>query len=131
MTTSDTPEKPTLQQNIAWYLTLLLIIMVACMPGVLCSLYYLSTVPDITWQRGTDDLTVDRIWIERIRGPVGIGYETQRIKERLSDDEVCIKTTIRYYLWRTSRRDPVEGATYHQIHAKTQYGWQSTGQPCD
>jgi hypothetical protein len=117
-----------LKQDVAWYLTLLLVIMVACLPGFLCSLYYLSTVPDVTWQRG--DLTYDRVWMARERAPVGIAYETQRIHENISAEEICVVNTIRYFLW-----NEVEGgdqnSRYSQLMVKTDNGWQSNGQSCE
>ena len=119
------------QQTITWYLTLLLIAMVACMPGAMCSLYYLSTVPDVAWTRGREGLTVDRIWMARARrGPVGLGYETQRITDTLADEALCVTTTVRYLLWSSAGSD-AEGATYQHKFTQTDYGWQSTGESCN
>ena len=120
-----TPEK--LKQDLAWYLTLLLIIMVACLPGFFCSLFYLSTVPDVTWRRG--ELTYDRLWMAREDGPVGIAYESQRINERLSDEEVCVVNKLRYFLW-TEVEGGNQNAQYSQLMTKTEQGWRSSGQTC-
>ena len=128
--TAQVSSQPTLQQNIAWYLTLLLITLVACMPCTLCSLYYLSAVPDITWHRGSYDLTVDRIWMARLRGPVGVGYETQRVTETIADDQVCVTNTIRYFLW-SDAGEEAEGAEFSRLFAKTPQGWRATGEVCN
>jgi len=128
--TEQEAPQPTLQQNIAWYLTLLLITLVACMPCTLCSLYYLSTVPDITWRRGRYDLTVDRIWMARLRGPVGLGYETQRVTRTISADQVCVTNTIRYFLW-SDAGEETGGTEFSRLFGKTETGWRATGEGCD
>lgn len=119
-----------LKEEVGFYASLLLIILVTCAPGFLCSLYYLSTVPDVTWQRGDDGLTIDRVFMLHLkRSPVGLGYETRRVSDTLSDDEVCVTTTIRYLLW-SDAGDEAQGAKVSQRYARSQSGWQTTGQPC-
>jgi len=117
-----------LKRDIAWYLTLLLLILVTCMPSPLCFLYYLSTVPDVTWQRG--DLTYDRVWMARRRGPVGLGYESQRVSERRDDGQVCVTNTVRYLLWEEAG-EAAEGAKFSRLFTRTDHGWQPTGEECD
>lgn len=127
----DMEPKPTAQQNLAWYLTLLLLTAVACMPGILCSLYYLSTVPDITWQRGSRNLTMDRIWMARVRGPIGIGYQSQRVSEVYNDSRVCVLNSVQYYLWRRPRREAVENGSSKIVYILNEGQWQSSGESCD
>jgi hypothetical protein len=117
-----------LKRDIAWYLTLLLLILVTCSPGPLCFLYYLSTVPDVTWQRG--DLTYDRLWMVRAPGPAGLGYERQRVKQSLADDRVCVANTVRYFLWQAAG-EAAEGVRFSQVFRETANGWQPTGESCN
>jgi len=127
-TSLSTQEK--FKQDLAWYLTLLLIVLVTCTPGPLCSLFYLSRVPDVTWQRGRENLTVDRIWMARLRrGPIGVGYETQRITQTFSETDLCVTTTIRYFLW-SDAGDDTTGTTYHLRYTKIGPNWQPTGASC-
>ena len=106
-------------------------VLVACMPGFLCALYYLSTVPDVTWQRGQQGLTIDRVWMARARrSPVGIGYESQRVTRAIADDKVCVTNTIHYFLW-SDAGEAADGANYSRLFAKTDYGWQATGETCE
>lgn len=129
--TVSTPEQPTFQENVAWFFTLLLIILVACLPGFLCSLFYLSTVPDVTWQRGREDLTIDRIWMARLRGPVGIGLESQRVTDRINETQICVATNVRYLLWRDPDNESLENAKYSRIYHLTDQGWQMTADTCE
>ena len=120
-----------LKEEVGFYASLLLIILVTCAPGFLCSLYYLSTVPDVTWQRGDKDLTIDRVFMLHVkRSPVGLGYETWRVSETLSDDEACVAISIRYLLW-SDAGDEAQSAKVSQRFARGQSGWQATGQPCE
>jgi hypothetical protein len=120
-----------LKEEVGFYASLLLIILVTCAPGFLCSLYYLSTVPDVTWQRGNDGLIIDRVFMVRARrSPIGLGYETWRVSETLSNDEVCVTISIRYLLW-SDAGDEAQGARVSQRFTRGQSGWQARGQPCE
>lgn len=127
----DDAKKPTAQDNLTWYLTLLLLTLVACMPGVLCSLYYLSTVPDVTWQRGDHNLTMDRIWMAQVSGPIGIGHQKQRVTEVYEDDRLCVADSVQYYLWRQPRREEVDNGSSETVYVMQNGRWQSSGEACN
>ncbi|NJN96129.1 MAG: hypothetical protein HC875_19495 [Anaerolineales bacterium] len=67
-------------------------------PPILCSLFYLSQVPEVMWQRD-DQLTFDRIWMYRERRPLGVAYQTQRVVEYYSPSEVCVQNDLQFFLW--------------------------------
>ena len=53
---SNHPNK--LQQQLNWYLSLVVIFLLLIIPPILCGLLYLSRVPDVTWER-RDGITDD------------------------------------------------------------------------
>jgi hypothetical protein len=118
----------TLERHLNRYVSILLLLVVAVVPTIMCGLLYLSRVPDVTWQRG--ELTYDRVWLARTRRPVGIGYETQRIRGQFGEGGVCVENKVRFFLW--SRSPDLNGlnAAYAQSMVLTEYGWQATGQAC-
>lgn len=122
------PDQPSpLQENINWYLSLVVLTLFFVVPPLLCSLLYLSQVPDITWERN-DGLVYDRIWLHRDRRPAGLGYQNQRITARYNETELCVKTKLRFFLWRPSSQ--AEPATTSREMALVEGRWQPTGQTC-
>ncbi len=122
------PKQPSkLQQQINWYLSLLVLFLFVTVPPILCGLFYLSQVPEVMWQ-GEGNLTYDRIWMYRERRPLGIAYQTQRVIETYSPTEVCVENKLRFFLWGSSER--AEEATISQKMVFVDSQWQSTGQAC-
>ena len=122
---SNEPSK--LQQQLNWYLSLFVIFLLIIIPPILCGLLYLSRVPDVTWER-SDGITYDRIWLYRDRRPVGIGYQTRRIIDEPSWDELCVENRLRFFLW--GRSDAAQPATTSQKMALVGDQWQPTGEAC-
>ncbi|MFQ5575816.1 MAG: hypothetical protein ACE5G8_02380 [Anaerolineae bacterium] len=115
-------------QNITWYLTLLTILLLVLLVNGLCFIFYLSTVPGVTWQR--DELTYSRVFLARLRGPAGIGYQTQTVSRTLPDGRVCVTNRVRYIMWRRDPQTQRPNTRFSHLLAHTPSGWQSTGQPC-
>ena len=125
VTTKPQPSK--FQRNLNWYLTLFVLALFLIVPLLLCGLFYLSQVPDITWGGG-DSPTYTRIWMHRERRPAGIGFESRRIVERYGDTEICVQNKLRFLLWGQSRT--AEPATRQQTMLLTNDQWQPTGEAC-
>ena len=122
-------KQPTkLQQQINWYLSLLVLVLFLIIPPISCSLFYLSQVPEVMWQRD-DNLTFDRIWMHRERRPLGIGYQTQWVIASYSPTEVCVQNDLRFFLWGRSKE--AEPTTISRRMVWVDGLWQSTGQACD
>lgn len=116
-----------LQQQINWYLSLFVLILFVLVPPVLYGLFYLSQVPEVMWQRD-DELTFDRIWMYRERRPLGIAYQTQRVIQEYSQAEVCVQSSLHFFLWgRSSQAQP---ATSSHRMVLVDNHWQSTGEVC-
>lgn len=126
---TETRQKPgKLQEQINFYLTIVVLLLLVLMPPIGCSLIYLSRVPDVTWNRD-DGITYDRIFMHRERRPVGIGYQRQRITTTYSPTEACAETRLRFLLWgNSSEASPVN---YSQRIILSDGNWQLTGQPCN
>jgi len=122
---ADQPSK--LQQQINWYLSLLVIFLLIITPPILCGLLYLSRVPDVTWER-PDQITYDRIWLYRERRPVGIGYQNRRVIAEYSDTELCAEYNLRFFLW--GRSSAAQPATSTQKMVLAENRWQPTGEEC-
>jgi hypothetical protein len=122
---SNKPSK--LQQQLNWFLSLVVILLLFIIPPLLCSLLYLSRVPDVTWER-SDGITYDRIWLYREQRPVGIAYQTRRIIAKPRETERCVENELRFFLWRKSER--AEPATTSQKMALVEGQWQPTGEAC-
>lgn len=120
-------EQTKFQQQLNWYLSLFVVTLMLVVPPILCSLFYLSQVPEVMWQRD-DQLTFDRIWMHRERRPVGIAYQSQRIVEFYSPDEVCVQNDLRFFLW--GRSTEAEPATSNLRLMLVENRWQSTGEKC-
>lgn len=116
------------QQKLNNCLTILVLALLIFLPPLLCGLFYLSRVPDITWGGG-DSPTYTRLWLHRERRPVGLGYESRRISETYSDSEICVQTKLRFLLWGTS--PSAEPATRHQRMVLVDQHWQPTGEACE
>ncbi|MEM7032712.1 MAG: hypothetical protein AAF629_24375 [Chloroflexota bacterium] len=127
----DEAPKPTIADNFTWYFSLVLIVLVVCSPCMVCSLFYLNSVPDITWQRGSRDLTMDRIWMAQSQGPIGIGYQWQRVDAEISDTEVCVSNAVRYFLWRRPKLTDIESVETKTVFALQNGRWQSASKPCE
>jgi hypothetical protein len=121
-------KQPTkLQQQLNWYLSLFVVTLMLVVPPILCSLFYLSQVPEVMWQRD-DQLTFDRIWMHRERRPLGVAYQTQRVVEFYSPSEVCVQNDLRFFLWgRSSEAKP--STSSHRLVLVDKL-WQSTGEAC-
>lgn len=115
------------QETLNWYLSLVVLVLTLVVPPVLCGLFYLSQVPDITWNRG-DGLTYDRIWLHRDRRPVGIGYQSHRVIATYSNTEVCVENRLRFLLWGKSPN--AQPSTSSQMMVLTATQWHPNGQAC-
>lgn len=123
------PKQPSkLQQQINWYLSLFVLFLFVTVPPILCSLLYLSQVPDMMWQRD-DRLTFDRIWMYRERRPLGIAYQTQRVIIEYSLTEVCVQNNLQFFLWGSSTLAKPATSSHRMVLVDNQ--WQATGRTCD
>ncbi len=125
--------KETKNQSTAWKkkvnlaLSVVVLILLVLVPPLLCGLFYLSQVPDITW--GNDQgLTFTRIWLYRDRGAKGIGYQNQHIIKEYSDTAVCAETRLRFFLWAESSK--AEPATTSRELIVFNNRWQPSGELC-
>lgn len=123
---SKEPSK--LQQQINWYLSLVVLFLLVIIPPILCGLFYLSQVPEVMWERD-QSLTFDRIWLYRERRPLGIAYQTQRIIKEYSQTEVCVESNLRFLLWGSSKE--AEAATSSRRMVWVDNQWQSTSEICN
>lgn len=125
MSTKNQPNK--LQQDLNWYLSLVVIFLLLVLPPIFCGLLYLSRVPDITLGDGAPTYT--RVWMHRERRPVGLGIETRRVTEEYSPTEICVQNRLRFFLWgRSPSADP---ATTEQRMTLVAGQWQPTGERCE
>lgn len=115
------------QEKVNFYLTITVLVLFLIVPPLLCSLFYLSQVPDITWGDETSP-TYIRIWLHRERRPVGLGYESRSIVEQYSDTEICVENKLRFFLW--GRSDRAEPATSRMGMMLVDHRWQPTGEKC-
>jgi hypothetical protein len=115
------------QQELNWYLSLGVVFLLIIVPPMLCGLFYLSQVPELTWQRN-DGLTFDRIWLYRERRPQGIGYQRARVVAEYSPTEVCVENRLRFLLWAKSTQ--TQPATTRYPMVRSDGGWQATGEDC-
>jgi hypothetical protein len=127
--TVEKVEKQTspLQEKINWYLSIFVLTLTVIIPPLLCGLFYLSRVPDVSWVRN-NGLTLDRIWMHQERRPLGIGYQGQRVLYEYSDTEVCVETKLRFLLWGDSRIAKAETSSRKMILVDDH--WESTGERC-
>lgn len=116
------------QEKLNWYLTIVVLVLFTCVPPLLCSLLYLSQVPDITWGDEASP-AYTRIWMHRERRPVGIAYESRSIVEQYSSTKVCVENKLRFFLW--GRSDRAEPATSRSEMILVDNRWQPTGEACD
>lgn len=116
-----------LKEQLNWYLTIVTLFLFVAIPPLLCSLFYLSQVPEVTWER-TDNLTYDRVWMYRERRPLGIAYQSQRVVEEYSPTEVCVKNDLTFFLWGQAKE--ARGASSSRKLALGESGWQATGEEC-
>ena len=114
-------------ENLKWYLSLLVLFLLMVVPPTLCSLFYLSQVPDVTWA-SNDGLTYDRIWLYRDRRPVGLGYQNQRVVTEYSDTKVCVENKLRFLLWGRSRSAEPGLSSQKMIFVDSR--WQPAGEEC-
>ncbi len=122
---SNPPSK--LQQEITWYLSLVVLFLVVVLPPLLCGLVYLSRVPDVTWQGSGP--TYDRIWLYRERRPLGIAHQSQRVIKEYGPTELCAENRLRFYLWGQAAEAEESTTTHKFIRAGE--AWQPTGEGCD
>ena len=115
------------QEKLNWYLSLLVLFLFFVVPPILCSLLYLSQVPDVTWERN-DRLTYDRIWLHRDRRPVGLGYQSQRVVAEFSDIEVCVENKLRFFLW--GRSQSAEPGVSNRRMVYVDHQWQPEAEAC-
>jgi hypothetical protein len=116
-----------LQERVNLFLTIIVIFLLIVVPPVLCGLFYLSQVPDVTFG-GTDSPNYTRIWMYRERRPVGVGYQSRRIVETYTDSEICAETRLRFLLWGHSRL--ARPATSSQTITLVDGQWQPSGEDC-
>lgn len=120
-------KRPTpLQERINTLLTIVVLALFVIVPPLLCGLFYLSQVPDISW--GDAPLNYSRIWMHRERRPVGIGYQNHRVISEYSETEVCVENRLRFFLWGGSRG--AQPATSSQKMILVDQDWQATGEAC-
>lgn len=122
------PKEPSkFQQEFNWYLSLFVLVLILIVPPILCSLFYLSQVPEVMWQRD-DQLTFDRIWMYRERRPLGVAYQTQRVVEYYSPSEVCVQNELQFFLWGRSTEAKPASSDHRLVLVDNR--WQSTGEEC-
>ena len=125
MSVKDQPSKT--QQNLNWYLSLVVIALLLILPPIFCGLLYLSRVPDVTFGDGTPTYT--RVWLHRERRPVGLGIETRRIVAEYSPTDICVQNRLRFFLW---GRSPSADPTTTELQMTLVAGqWQPTGEGCE
>ena len=117
-----------LQNQINWYLSLLVLFLFVTVPPILCALFYLSQVPEVMWERD-ESLTYDRIWLYRERRPLGIAYQAQRVTKEYSQIEVCVQSDLRFFLWGSSKEAEAATSSHRMVWVDNQ--WQSTGEACN
>lgn len=116
-----------LKEQLSWYLTIVTLFLFVAIPPLLCSLFYLSQVPEVTWERA-DNLTYDRVWMYRERRPLGIAYQSQRVVKEYSSTEVCVENNLTFFLWGQAKE--ARGASSSRKLALGESGWQATGEEC-
>lgn len=116
-----------LQTEINWYLSLIVLILFIVVPPILCGLFYLSRVPDITWA-SDDNLTYTRVWMYRERRPLGLAFETRQLVERYTDTRVCVQNKLRFFLWGES--DIAKPATSRHTMEFYDNRWHLVGEEC-
>ena len=119
---------PSANENLSFFLTLLLIILLALVPTCLCGLFYLSRVPDVTWQRGA--LSYNRLWLADVRGPAGLGFESQWVSKEYSPTEVCVENSVRFFLWSAPPGSANQDVAYNQRWVLQDGDWQPSGKNC-
>jgi hypothetical protein len=122
------PKQPSkLQQEINWYVSLLVLVLFWVGSPILCGLLYLSRVPEVMWQ--WDGPSYDRIWMYRERRPLGIAHQSQRVSQEYSPTEVCVENQLNFYLW-AQAKEAQESITYHKM-VRVGNEWQPTGEECN
>lgn len=121
-------ESNTFKEQLNWYLTIITLALFVIVPPMLCSLFYLSQVPEVIWERD-DNLTYDRIWMYRERRPLGIAYQSQRVIQEYSPTEVCVENRLTFFLW--GRAKEAKEASSSRKMALGEGGWQTTGEACE
>lgn len=121
-------EEPTkLQVRINTILTVVVLSLFIIVPPIMCGLFYLSQVPDVTLGN-PDNARFVRVWMHRERRPVGLGFQIRQVAERYSDDEICARTSLRFLLWGES--EAVERSTQTKVMTLANGRWQPTGEEC-
>jgi hypothetical protein len=116
-----------LQEKINLYLTIVVLALFIIVPPILCGLFYLSQVPDVTFG-DENGLAYTRIWMYKERRPLGIGYQNQRVIKEYTNTEVCVETRLRFLLWGNSRL--VKPNTTSRVMILAGNHWQSNGEKC-
>lgn len=116
-----------IQEQVNWYLSLVVLFLFLVIPPILCGLLFLSQVPDVTWG-GDNNLSYTRIWMYRERRPLGIGYESRKVVERYSETEVCVQNRLRFFLWGKSRE--ASPTTSETLMVFLNDRWQPSGENC-
>jgi hypothetical protein len=116
-----------LQEQINWYLTLLVLFLFVTVPPILCSLLYLSQVPEVIWE-SDDKLSYDRIWLYRESRPLGIAYQSQRLAQQYSSTEVCVENSLYFFLWGRSKEAKEASSSRKMILVNDR--WESNGEEC-
>src|SRR5262245_13915629 len=119
---------PSFQERMTTLLTVVVLGLFIIVPPILCGLFYLSQVPDITWGEGDDSPNYTRIWMHRERRPLGVAYQSNRVTTTYSPTEVCVENKLRFFLWGRSRE--AEPATSSQKMVFVDQHWQPTGEAC-
>lgn len=123
-----TTKKPgRLQEKFNRYLSIAVLALFVIVPPILCGLFYLSQVPDITWG-DENSPSFTRIWMHRERRPVGIGYQSQRVVAEYSTTKVCVETRLRFLLWGESNRAEPNTTSREMVLQNNR--WQPSGQKC-
>jgi hypothetical protein len=122
-----TEQSNQLKEQLNWYLTIITLVLFVVIPPILCSLFYLSQVPEVSWERA-DNLTFDRIWMYRERRPLGIAYQSQRVIQEYSPTEVCVENSLMFFLW-SRAKEAREASSSHRM-TLGERGWQATGEEC-
>lgn len=72
-----------------------------------CLLIGLAMAGEVGWRRGP--YSSDRLWLIQEVDNRGLGYAAERIvsDRRAADGPVCVRTRVRFFMWR-GRGDPAE-----------------------
>jgi hypothetical protein len=85
-----------LLRNLGYAALIVLWLVVMTLP---CAAFALAARGELEWRRGLES---DRIWLIQERDEKGIGYHSQRLLSGNADGPVCVRNSVRFFLWEGS-----------------------------